>query len=363
MFSRRGSPRSAVQNHDTRVGLEKVFLTMKSNLVWCTLLLASLAQRASAQDHTQLFEDFESGFPSGWFEVGTPASHWQSVTSGQCGAVTKMLAVFGDVSLCNNVGAGQTSFLYCPAIRGGPLGPLQLSFDYILDIDATGDSVGILTHVPPGPLVLTPVTARLENDGALHSIVLPLHINQGTVNATIAIAFTTDSVGNTGRGLFVDNARVSHTPAGAIFCDGAASTSCPCGNQGFDVYRGCRNSVGQAAALRGSGNPSLGADTFALGVSELPAGSPTLYFEGTAQGDAPFGNGRLCTSGSIVRLGVRISAGGGSSYPDVGGLKIGALTTATAGATRYYQAFYRDVGGLCGATFNVTNAWRVTWGS
>ncbi len=50
--------------------------------------------------------------------------------------------------------------------------------------------------------------------------------------------------------------------------------------------------------------------------------------------------------------------GGGSA--DTSGTTLSAQGGAAAGETQHYQAWYRDPGGPCGASFNLTTALRVT---
>ena len=168
----------------------------------------------------------------------------------------------------------------------------------------------------------------------------------------------------------------SHAPFGpsgngefvvpTCFGDGSSGTSCPCSNNGAPG-RGCGHSgLAIGAILTGINAATLGNDTFVLNAQDMPNGG-TLYFQGTASpgfgAGTVFGDGLLCLAGTIVRLGVKFNAGGNSSYPQVGDPSITTQGGITDQSTRYYQAWYRDAApGFCtSATYNLTNALRVTW--
>src|SRR5690606_27479256 len=92
------------------------------------------------------------------------------------------------------------------------------------------------------------------------------------------------------------------TPAfQSAFCFGDGSgTACPCGNSGA-AGRGCANSVDASGArLAASGAASLTNDTLVLSGSGMP-NSSALYFQGTTQISAPFGDGLRCAGGTVVR--------------------------------------------------------------
>ncbi|MCY2961309.1 MAG: choice-of-anchor B family protein [Planctomycetota bacterium] len=152
------------------------------------------------------------------------------------------------------------------------------------------------------------------------------------------------------------------------FCAGDGSGgACPCGNTG-SAGAGCANSTGTSGLLAGSGTVSVGADTFALSVSGLPATVSVLFFQGTSAQNgglgAAFGDGLRCASGSVVRLGTKLTAAGASSYPQGGDLSVSVRGGVTAGNTRTYQAWYRNAANFCTSdTFNLTNGVSVLWGS
>jgi hypothetical protein len=109
----------------------------------------------------------------------------------------------------------------------------------------------------------------------------------------------------------------------------------------------------------------VGSDTIVLTTTGMPNG-PGLYFQGDtkAVGGAgfSFGDGLLCASGTIIRLGVKFSAGGVSSYPGGGDPALSVSGALVPGDTRYYQQWFRDAITFCtSATFNLTNAMQVSW--
>ena len=121
--------------------------------------------------------------------------------------------------------------------------------------------------------------------------------------------------------------------------------------------------------LAASGSAHVAADSVVLRGSTLTPSAIGLFFQGTlAQGGGngtAFGDGLLCSNGSVVRLGVRQASSGivrfgycvGSDAPiHVPGL------IGPGGGTRFYQLWYRDPAAFCSpATFNLTNGVRIDW--
>lgn len=157
---------------------------------------------------------------------------------------------------------------------------------------------------------------------------------------------------------------------GTVTCAGdGTGTACPCANSGASG-RGCANSSNPGGAqLSATGfteaSPLTGDDSVVLHVDGMPSGAPLLYFQGTSNAlNIPFGDGTLCTTGSIIRLRVKINVGGASQFPEPGDPSVSVAGGAVLGsaATLYYQAYYRDSGTFCTAsTFNMTNGISLTW--
>jgi choice-of-anchor B domain-containing protein len=157
--------------------------------------------------------------------------------------------------------------------------------------------------------------------------------------------------------------------AGAsTFCagDGTAS-ACPCGNFGASGA-GCASSGGIGGTLGASGTPSVAADTLVLSAGSLPPTASVLFFQGTTQVNgglgAAFGDGLSCAGGMVVRLATRFASSGSASYPEAGDAAISVKGTVPAGASRAYQAWYRNTAPFCTtSTFNLTNGVAVSWGN
>lgn len=151
------------------------------------------------------------------------------------------------------------------------------------------------------------------------------------------------------------------------FCFGDGyGTVCPCGNDSPPAsVAGCLNSFGTAGKLVASGTASVAADSVVLsGTSMSPA--LAIYLQGTAgtfPGDV-YGDGKLCTSGALIRLGAKLNSGAGASiYPAAGELKVSVKGLVPAlGGKRYYQTYYRNSASFCtSATYNSTNGVEITW--
>src|SRR6185436_9868153 len=128
---------------------------------------------------------------------------------------------------------------------------------------------------------------------------------------------------------------------------------------------GCLSSLGVGGKLRGTGNANLSADTAVLHGEQMP-NAPCLYFQGTTQiaggAGTAFGDGLRCAGGSIIRLGTKTNAGGGSEYPDTGDPTLSVRGQVLAPGLRVYQTWYRNAAAFCtSATFNLTNSLAITW--
>ncbi|MBI5364785.1 MAG: PD40 domain-containing protein [Planctomycetes bacterium] len=158
-------------------------------------------------------------------------------------------------------------------------------------------------------------------------------------------------------------------PYGYCFGDGTSGV-CPCGNAG-SPGRGCQNSRGTGGGeLIATGAATLSADSLSFSFT---GGSPTalvLLFQGAeAEEAAPFGDGLRCVGGLIKRIQARTSAGGFALFPEAGEPSISARSAIVGdpipiGATRHYQAYYRDADPTfcpAGGTANSSQAVAVLW--
>ena len=162
---------------------------------------------------------------------------------------------------------------------------------------------------------------------------------------------------------------------------------CPCANPPITTGAGCDNfgplppggSGGALLTSTGTATTST-ATTFQFVISG-EQGTVTVLFCGTTSlaVGVPFGAGVRCVGGQLMRLYLKtglIAAGGTMSAPVAGDRSISNQAVflfpgnpLVAGATRFYQAYYRDPtqsnpGGSCPTndTFNITGGVAVTWG-
>jgi hypothetical protein len=152
-----------------------------------------------------------------------------------------------------------------------------------------------------------------------------------------------------------------------FYCAGLGSpVDCPCGNIG-SAGRGCGNSTSSEGAvldyLSGWESSTI-EDNLVLRVESLPLGAACLFFQGTTvTGPAVFGDGLMCTGGTITRLAVKFAPAGFADFPGAGDP---TLTVAGGvpidGGRRAYQVWYRDSAAFCtSATNNLSNGFFVDW--
>lgn len=155
------------------------------------------------------------------------------------------------------------------------------------------------------------------------------------------------------------------------FCsgDGSLLTACPCGNSGVEG-RGCDNSSATGGAtLVATGQTDN--DTVQFDSTGLPTSTVTVLLQAQNDSSSPgiaFGDGLLCSTGSIKRLYVKVGSAGNVTAPGSGDLSVKDRSAAvgdplTAGDTRYYQFYYRDANpSFCtSGTFNTSNGIEVQW--
>ncbi|MCB9913551.1 MAG: hypothetical protein H6828_00210 [Planctomycetes bacterium] len=154
---------------------------------------------------------------------------------------------------------------------------------------------------------------------------------------------------------------------GTVFCTCHDGMAAPCAVPADDT--GCVNSTGVGATLLGSGSADAGADDLVLTVSNLNPGQFGIVFVGGGQLLLPFGDGVRCVSPgprAISRFPAHQSDASGA-FHEGPGLVAWSQTHFvpsmhfTAGCTYFFQGWYRDAGGPCGTTFNLTNGLGVTF--
>jgi hypothetical protein len=168
---------------------------------------------------------------------------------------------------------------------------------------------------------------------------------------------------------------IGENNSGASDCDCTAANG-PCSTVSGSG-RGCPNSNINAlgAQLIGSGNATLGADTFSMTVTDAAPLKPGLILSGDATlgpngfGTIPDSAGLLCVGGSTRRGSVVLTdANGAASFPDFQGAAYGDSDIVGVGVSVSYTHWFRDPGtanGCVGDTgssdFNFSNGWTVTW--
>lgn len=142
--------------------------------------------------------------------------------------------------------------------------------------------------------------------------------------------------------------------SGSAYCFGDSSgASCPCSAFGASGA-GCATTSGSGATLSGSGSAYVLADSLTLSVSGAPANKPGIFFQGPNQLSVPAGDGILCSNSNLRYAVNSTDAGGNVSQTGFG-------ANATAGQTLNYQYWFRDPANPCGAGFNFSGGWVVTW--
>ena len=147
-------------------------------------------------------------------------------------------------------------------------------------------------------------------------------------------------------------------PEYAAFCYGQG---CPCGNE--DSEAGCRNSTGRGARLQAWGSLSLSANDLVIGVDHLAVNRMGIVFMGAAQVQTAFGDGLRCVGpgpGGYLMFGPARSTGE-SGVLSLGPGGFAHRPGVHAGATRHFQAWYRDHLGPCNQPFNLSNGIALTF--
>jgi hypothetical protein len=155
------------------------------------------------------------------------------------------------------------------------------------------------------------------------------------------------------------------------FCFGDGSIgACPC-NIGRPEH-GCANSAHPSGALL-TASGTIRPDNVVLHVEREPATALNIVFQGdhAAAAGMLFGDGLLCTAGTLRRLYIETAANGSASAPAPGEDSITVRSAELGdplapGSTRYYQAIYRDgKANFCpppyGSSWNVSNGVVIPW--
>jgi len=367
--------------------MQKLLFTAAS-LALCAV--AASAQTTFVYDLVQSSSNFTwSGTSSLGNIVGNPSNQFQLAGTTnldlvlQSGAQPYASAAFsgGSAAAVPDLhGRINNPFPFLPPlatidVNGLVISPSSPSFT----VGAGGAFTGSMTLTAlAGTLVVTPLGSAPTNTPLAGSSSAPAAVS-GTltlsggalrlntpVNSTFAFSDPTSGASGT---ITVVGTVVGQYPLVRSYCAGDGSgIACPCGNTApANSGRGCLNSTGVGGLLATSGSPVVTADTLALVGSGMPASASVLYFQGTAQSGGGagtiFGDGKRCTSGSVIRVGTKTNVAGSSSYPSGGDPVISVRgAVPAAGATRTYQAWYRNSAVFCTLDgFNLTNGLSVTW--
>lgn len=149
---------------------------------------------------------------------------------------------------------------------------------------------------------------------------------------------------------------------GSTFCfqgEVSRGTYCPCSNYG-GPGRGCANSSGVGARLEASGTDSVLADDLQFTVSGARPHQHGVIVQGAGRTIMRFADGLLCAGSPTERVEVIFLDGGGAGST---GESIVVNGSVSPGQTRYYQAWYRDPGGVspCGTGSNFTQGLIIDW--
>jgi hypothetical protein len=185
-----------------------------------------------------------------------------------------------------------------------------------------------------------------------------------TNGTTYLLQFGSFSTAGSGDGNFTIDVACNPCEPGTAFCigDDTGSTICPCGNTGVNGG-GCANGSGNGGTLGAIGDASISNDTLVLQSGSLLPNQPCLFFQGNNAingGDGiHFGDGLRCAGGGVIRLQVRFPDSNGDAQTS---LSVSVKGGCSAGDVKRYQNWYRDPGSsVCGALFNLTNGYEITW--
>jgi hypothetical protein len=219
--------------------------------------------------------------------------------------------------------------------------------------------------VPGTQIEIAPDVFRMVVDGFLPAVGgsagIPYSRNlslTGTLGFQANFSDGTQAVAQGNLALFKSLEFGSGTP----YCFGdSTGTACPCGNEGA-AGAGCINSSGEGAVLSATGSILVSDDELRFHGSGLPKTTVALLIEGSGQAAGgqglPFGDGLLCVGGTVVRIQGKLTSPTGTIEYGPGLASLGGWD---GGETWNFQVWYRDVPGVCGVGYNLSNAYQVSF--
>jgi endonuclease I len=123
---------------------------------------------------------------------------------------------------------------------------------------------------------------------------------------------------------------------------------------------GAVNGTGQVGEIVLLGSASVAANDLVLAAVSMTTNQFGVFFYGPGEQDTPFGNGRLCVSGSMARLDlVHTGNLGFVTYALDNTAPPQTSAQITPGTAWHFQFWYRDPGGPGGASHNLSGGVRV----
>ncbi len=348
------------------------------------LALVAAAGLASSAGAQVLFrEDFENGLVN-WTAAGL--WHVEDATPGCAAPLLPFpsgvkAAWYGSPATCDYspwVGGGPHGLRLVTPVQLPPAGAhLALRFRRFLESEyclGGYDFTSFAFSTDGGVSWIPPFTTDCRWNRGPAYVGLPWQTTRVAIDslagqsALIAFWFQVDPPFDQGLGWWIDDVEFAVEP-GTTACT-ATTLVCPCQNAwptyiyaGFENYGGCQNSRRAEAVLYGDGVASVSGDSVVLRVADMPLGAPAILIQGNSATTVPFGDGRSCIFGPLMRLWRHTNTQPIESFPGPGEIGLAARGGVPAGGgVRHYQVVYRDAAAWCtSATWNTSNAYRIEW--